>query len=359
MTSTQPARDRVLALNPGATSTKLAVFAGTRVLLKTAVEHQGASLAAFPRVMDQLQYRLDLVLEALAAAGIALDSLDAVVGRGGLLRPMEGGTYLVSPALLADLATAREHASNLGGILAQRLAEPLGIPAFIVDPVSVDEMEPEARISGLPELPRVSFSHALNSKAVARRAAGTLGGGYGDFNFVVAHLGTGVSITAHRRGRMIDVSGADEEGPFSPARAAGVPALLLARLCYSGRYTQAQMLNRLVGEGGLYAHLGTRDVREAERRAASGDAQATVVMKAMAYRIAREIGAMATVLDGKVDRIVITGGIAHSASLVGAVTAKVGFIAPVRVMAGEEELPALAEGALRVLRGQEVAKIYN
>lgn len=349
----------LLALNPGATSTKLAVFDGEQVVLKTTVEHQGASLDRFPAVIDQLQYRLDLILTTLAEAGIALDSLKAVVGRGGLLKPMEGGTYAVNPLMLEDLAQARPHASNLGGILAEHLARPLGIPAFIVDPVSVDEMEPEARISGLPELPRVSFSHALNSKAVARRTASTLGRSYGDCNFVVAHLGTGVSVTAHRKGRMVDVSGAEEEGPFSPARSAGLPSLLLAKLCYSGKYTEKQMMALMVGEGGLYAHLGTRDVREAERRASEGDAQAAIVMKAMAYRIAREIGAMAAVLSGQVDRVILTGGIAYSTSIVAEVSARVGFIAPVVVMPGEEELEALAEGALRVLSGQEVAKVYR
>ena len=350
--------EKILALNPGATSTKIAVFDGDQVLLKTMVEHQGSSLDGFARVIDQLDYRRDLILSALQKAGIALDELDAVVGRGGLLKPIPGGTYAVNAALLADLGKGREHASNLGGVLADSLAGPLGIPAFIVDPVSVDEMEPEARLSGLPELPRNSFSHALNSKAVARRAAKEMGGTYADFNFVVAHLGTGVSITAHRKGRMVDVSGADEEGPFSPARAAGLPSMLLAKLCYSGKYTEKQMLDLLVGSGGLYAHLGTRDVREAERRAQDGDAQAAIVMKAMAYRIAREIGAMAAVLAGRVDRVLITGGIAYSERLVADVSAWVAFIAPILVMPGEEELEALAEGALRVLRGEEPAKLY-
>ena len=349
---------RILALNPGATSTKLAVFDDEQILHKTSVEHQGDSLDRFPRAIDQLQYRLDLILATLAASGTGLDTLDAVVGRGGLLKPIEGGTYRVTEKMLADLATGRDHASNLGGMLAERIARPLGIPAFIVDPVSVDEMEPEARLSGLPELPRNSFSHALNSKAVARRAARTLGRSYFDCNFVVAHLGTGVSVTAHRKGRMVDVNGAEEEGPFSPARAAGLPSMLLAKLCYSGKYTEKQMLTRIMGEGGLYAHLGTRDVREAERRAAEGDAHATVVMKAMAYRIAREIGAMATVLEGRVDRIILTGGIAYSEGLVPEVSRRVAFIAPVLVLPGEEELPALAEGALRVLRGEEAAKTY-
>ena len=351
--------EKILALNPGATSTKIAVFEGDRPALKATIEHQGASLDPFARVMDQFHYRRDLILATLADAGLSLGDMDAVVGRGGLLKSVEGGTYLVNDTLLADLRTGREHASNLGGILADALARPLGIPAFIVDPVSVDEMEPEARISGLPELPRISRSHALNSKAVARRTAQDLGGTYKDFNFVVAHLGTGISITTHRKGRMIDVSGADEEGPFSPARCAGVPSMLLARLCYSGRYTEKEMMERIMGSGGLYAHLGTRDVREAEQRAADGDAHAALVMKAMAYRIAREIGAMATVLSGKVDRIVLTGGIAYSGKLTRAVSERVGFIAPVVVMPGEEELEALVEGALRVLRGQEAAKTYE
>jgi butyrate kinase len=350
---------RILALNPGATSTKIAVFDGTEVFLKASVEHQGASLDAFKRVVDQFQYRLDLILAALAEAGVALDTLAAVVGRGGLLKPLEGGTYAVNARMLTDLETAREHASNLGAILADRLAGSLGIPAFIVDPVSVDELEPEARISGLPELPRLSYSHALNSKAVARRTAAALGRSYFDCNFVVAHLGTGVSVTAHRKGRMVDVNGAEEEGPFSPARSAGLPSLSLTKLCYSGRYTEKEMLGRIVGNGGLYAHLGTRDVREAEARAAEGDVQAALVLKAMAYKIAKEIGAMAAVLAGQVDRVIITGGIAYSRQMVAAVSERVGFIAPVVVLPGEEELEALAEGALRVLNGEESAKIYS
>jgi butyrate kinase len=351
--------EKILALNPGATSTKIAVFDGDQVRFKTMVEHQGSSLDAFPRVMDQLDYRRELILEVLQKAGIRLSDLDAVVGRGGLLKPIEGGTYLVNASLLKDLGKGREHASNLGGVLADSLAKPLGIPAFIVDPVSVDEMAPEARLSGLPELPRHSFSHALNSKAVARRVARELGGTYAELNFVVAHLGSGVSITAHRQGRMVDVSGADEEGPFSPARAAGLPSLQLAKLCYSGKYTERQLLDLLVGSGGLYAHLGTRDVREAEQRAQEGDAHAALVMKAMAYRIAREIGAMATVLAGRVDRVIITGGIAYSKQIVADVSERVAFIAPIVVMPGEEELEALAEGALRVLRGEETAKVYT
>lgn len=350
---------RILALNPGATSTKLGVFDDETPLLKTSVEHQGDALKGFPRVMDQLDFRLEVIQRALTGAGLDPAGLDGVVGRGGPMKPMEGGTYRVNDALVADLAHAREHVSILGAVLARRLADPRGIPAFIVDPVSVDEMDDVARLSGLPELPRVSFSHALNSKAVARRTAKRLGGAYADFNFVVAHLGTGVSITAHRKGRMVDVSGADEEGPFSPGRAAGVPSMLLAKLCYSGRFTEGEMLTRLVGDGGLYAHLGTRDVREAERQARAGDAKAALVLDAMAYRIAREIGAMATVLKGEVDQVVITGGIAYSDLIVETVKSRVAFLAPVTVMPGEEELEALVEGALRVLTGQEEAKEYR
>jgi butyrate kinase len=349
----------ILALNPGATSTKLAVFAGGETLLKTSVEHQGSSLDRYARVMDQFPYRLELIRTALETAGIPLAGLDAVVGRGGLLKPLEGGTYRVNERMLADLGQAREHASNLGAVLADCLARPLGIPAFIVDPVSVDELEPEARISGLPELPRLSFSHALNSKAVARRAALGLGRPYDQCHFVVAHLGTGVSVTAHRLGRMVDVNGAEEEGPFSPARSAGLPSLSLVKLCYSGRYTERQMLDRMVGGGGLYAHLGTRDVREAERRAGEGDPAAALVMKAMAYKIAKEIGAMAAVLAGRVDRIILTGGIAYSEKIVAEVSARVAFIAPILVLPGEEELEALAEGAQRVLDGAEPCKTYE
>lgn len=351
---------RILALNPGATSTKFAVFDDEQPILQRTVEHQGSDLQAFARICDQADYRLDLIKAALDAESIPLSSLHAVVGRGGLLKPLTSGTYNVSEAMLADLrAGARgEHASNLGGIIADALVQPLGIPAFIVDPVSVDEMEPEARLSGHPEVPRNSLSHALNSKAVARHAAAEVGKSYADLNLVVAHLGSGISVTAHRRGRMIDVNNAQEEGPFSPDRCGGLPSRQLVKLCYSGKYTEAEMLTHLMGNGGMFAYLGTRDLREVEARAAAGNDEAEQVFKAMVHQIAKEIGAMATVLAGAVDRIVITGGMAWSQRLVNDLSERVRFIAPILVMPGEEELPALTAGALRVLRGEEAARIY-
>jgi butyrate kinase len=243
-------------------------------------------------------------------------------------------------------------------MLAGGLAQKLGIPAFIVDPVAVDELEPEARLSGLPDLPRISMSHALNSKAVARKVASEMGKRYEEVNLVVAHLGTGVSVSPHRRGQMIDVNNGQEEGPFSPDRCGGLPARSLVKLCYSGQYTEKQLLTRIMGSGGMFAYLGTRDIREAEKRAAEGDEKADLVLKAMAYQVAKEIGAMSAVLAGEVDRIVLTGGIAFSNRIVEDISSRVKFIAPIVLVPGEEELSALAAGALRVLRGEEIPQDY-
>ena len=352
---------RILAVNPGATSTKFAVFDDEQQLFKGAVEHQGADLARFARVCDQYLYRLELILSELAAASIPLKTLDAVVARGGLLKPLAGGTYAVNALMAADMQKAErgEHASNLGPVIADYLARQLGIPAYIVDPVSVDELEPVARFSGMPDLPRISMSHALNSKAVARGVARQIGKRYDEVSFVVAHLGTGVSVSPHRNGRMIDVNNAQEEGPFSPDRCGGVPSRQLAKLCYSGQYTEQQMLDRISGSGGMFAYIGTKDIRQAEAAAAAGDVQAGLVLDAMAYQVAKQIGAMATVLSGKVDRIILTGGIAYSERIVQAIAARVAFIAPVVVVPGEKELESLAAGALRVLNGEEQAQIYQ
>lgn len=352
---------RILAINPGATSTKFAVFDDEQQLMKHTVEHQGTDLVKFPRVCDQYLYRLDLILAELSAADIPLDTLTAVVARGGLLKSVAGGTYAVNELMVEDLKKAErgEHASNLGPIIANTLAKQLGIPAYIVDPVSVDEMEPVARLSGLPDLPRISLSHALNSKAVARSVARQMGEKYDEVNLVVAHLGTGFSVSPHRKGRMIDVNNAQEEGPFSPDRCGGVPSRQLAKLCYSGKYTEEQMLDRISGSGGMFAYIGTKDAKQAEAAAAAGDMQASMVLDAMAYQVAKQIGAMATVLAGKVDRIILTGGIAYSKRIVGAITSRVEFIAPVVVVPGEEELESLAAGALRVLSGEEKAQTYQ
>ncbi|MDD2534327.1 MAG: butyrate kinase [Eubacteriales bacterium] len=351
---------RILAINPGATSTKIAIFDESVAILRQTIEHQGDALKAYANIIAQFDYRKKLILDELVTANISLDSINAVVGRGGLLKPIAGGTYLVNDVMLADLKASQrgEHASNLGAILADSIARLANVQAYIVDPVSVDEMAPEARLSGLPELPRVSMSHALNSKAVAHRAAHDLGKRYEDINLVVAHLGTGVSVTPHLKGKMIDVNNAQEEGPFSPDRTGGLPTLALAKLCYSGKYTAKAMYKMISGEGGMYAYLGTRDARQAEDLAKSGDAQADLVLKAMAYQTAKAIGGMAAVLSGDVDQIVLTGGLAYSKLIVDLIIQRVKFIAPVVVYPGEAEMDSLAAGTLRVLAGQEAAKIY-
>ena len=351
---------RILVINPGATSTKIAVYDGETLRFKKNVEHSAQELRDFPRVFEQYQYRLAMIMQSLKEEGFELATFAAVAGRGGLLKPLAGGTYRVNGQMVADLKKAErgEHASNLGAVIAYDLAEQLGIPAFIVDPVSVDEMEPVARISGLPDLERTSLSHALNMKAVARKVAKEMGKKYEEVNFVVAHLGTGVSVTPHKRGRMVDVNNAKEEGPFSPDRCGGLPAGQLVKLCYSGKYTYEEMREKLTSKGGFYAYLGTTDLREVEKMADQGHELANLLLDALAYQVAKEIGAMAAVLAGDVDRIIITGGIAHSVRIVDDIIKRVKFIAPVVVIPGEEELESLALGALRVLRGEEEAKEY-
>lgn len=351
----------VLVINPGATSTKFAVFDGENPVLRQTVEHSASELQSFGRVFDQYRYRLDLITKALSEAGIKMKDLKAVVGRGGLLKPLKGGTYTINDQMLEDLKKAErgEHASNLGAVIAFNIAQQVGIPAFIVDPVSVDEMEDIARVSGLPDIQRVSLSHALNMKAVARKVARAIGSKYEDVNFIIAHLGTGVSVAAHKKGRAIDLNNNMDEGPFSPDRCGGVPAAQLVKLCFSGKYTFKEMRERISGKGGLYAYLGTKDIREAEAMADRGDEKANLVLDALSYQTAKEIGAMAAALEGKVDRIVLTGGMAHSKRIVENITRRVQFISQVVVVPGEEELESLALGALRVLRGEETAKIYR
>jgi len=352
---------KILVINPGSTSTKVAVFAGGRELFRKTVEHTSHDLEPFPRVFDQYQYRLDLILAALEEADVALSSVDAVVGRGGLLKPLPGGAYLVNEQMVADLKLAArgEHASNLGAVLAFNLASEFKVAAFIVDPVSVDELEPVARISGFAGIERISLSHALNMRAVAHQVAQQLGKGYQDVNLITAHLGSGISVVAHRRGRMVDVSNGKDEGAFSPDRSGGVPSTPLMKLCFSGEYTEAEMTARLMGSGGVYAYLGTKDIREIEKLAAGGHEQAELLLTAMSYQVAKEIGAMAAVLAGAVDRIILTGGIAYSTRIVEDISCRVRFIAPLVIAAGEQEMEALAQGALRVLSGEEQAKVYS
>lgn len=351
----------ILAINPGSTSTKIASFQAEQCLWKVVINHPDHDLRAFDKISDQYRYRMDAILTTLQEKGCRLDEFSAIVGRGGLLKPLSGGTYLVDEYLVNEShnAPGGEHASNLGAIIAYHLARRVKIPAYIVDPVSVDEMEPVARLSGHPELPRISLSHSLNMKAVARKVAKDLGKTYQEVNLVVAHLGGGISVASHRRGKMIDVNNANNEGPFSPERSGTLPSAQLVKLCYSGKYTEKELLTSILKEGGLYAYLGTRDTREAERRMNNSDPQARLVLEAMCYQVAKEIGAMSAVLMGEVDRIVLTGGLAYSEFITGEITRRVAFIAPVVVVPGEEEMESLALGALRVLRGEEKALTYN
>jgi butyrate kinase len=353
---------RLLIINPGSTSTKIAIFDSEKPVLEEVIRHSSEELSPYPTIFSQYQFRKDVILETLNKKDINLTKLNAVVGRGGLLHPIPSGTYEVSNRMVEDLRLGLfgQHASSLGGILAREIALQLNIPAYIVDPVVVDEMEDVARISGLPEIERISISHALNQKAVARRAARDLGKSYEEANFIVTHIGGGISVGAHKKGRVADVNNAlDGEGPFSPERAGSLPVEGLIDLCYSGKYTLDDIKKKIVGKGGLVAYLKTNDAREVETMIQEGDGKAELVYRAMAYQIAKEIGSCAAVLAGDVDAILLTGGIAHSKMLTGWITESVEFIAPVLVYPGEDEMTALAEGGLRVLRGEEKAKQYE
>ena len=352
---------RVLAINPGSASTKFALYVGESAALVKNLRHSDEDLLPFQGrpILDQQQYRAGQIEAALREAGHDIGELHAVVGRGGLLPPVSSGTYLVNQDMLDELRLARrgEHASNLGASLAYELARKSGAPAFIVDPVSVDEWPEQGRLSGSAVLERQCLSHALNSKAVAKRYARECGRSYESLRLIVAHLGSGISVSAHENGRMLDVTNSREEGAFSTERAGGVPVMQLVELCFSGRYTQRQIETLLFREGGLYSYLGTRDLVEVERRVANGDARARQVLTAMTYQIAKEIGAMAVVLRGRVDALLLTGGMAHSDRLSSELESYVSWIAPIVRYPGEDELQALAEGALRVLRHEEEPRL--
>lgn len=352
---------RLLAVNPGSTSTKIAVFENDHCWWKKVIDHPVRELKPFAQVKDQYEYRIEHILKALSENDTPLESLAGIVGRGGMLNPLTGGTYTVDEGLVKILENppGGEHASNLGGIIAYHLAQKTGVPAYIVDPVSVDEMEPPARLSGLPELPRLSQSHALNMKAVARKAAYKMGKAYQDVNLITVHLGGGISVAPHRQGKMIDVNNANQEGPFSVERCGTLPSLHLVKLCYSGKYSEKEMQAKILKEGGVFAYLGTKDVREAEGRIRQGDSRAELVLVSLCYQVAKEIGAMATVLLGEVDCIILTGGMAHSEFITREIIRRVSFIAPVMLVPGEEEMEALALGAWRVLRGEEQALTYR
>lgn len=352
---------RILAINPGSTSTKIAIFDDEKLVMEETLRHPTEEINKYPHIFDQYDFRKNVILDTLNEKGINLTKLSAVVGRGGLLKPMEGGTYSVGEAMIEDLKVGvlGEHASNLGGIIAQEIAGKLNIPAFIVDPVVVDEMHAVARISGMPELDRKSIFHALNQKAVARRASTEMNRRYDDCNFIVAHMGGGISVGAHEKGRVIDVNNAlDGEGPFSPERSGGLPVGDLVKLCFSGKLSHGDLKKKIKGQGGLVAYLNTNDGREVTRMIAEGHPDAELIYKAMAYQVAKEIGMCAAVLKGNVDAVILTGGLAYDKTFISWITERVSFIGNVIVYPGEDEMSALALGGLRVLRGEETAQVY-
>jgi butyrate kinase len=358
-----PTGFKILAVDPGSTSTKIALYVDEHAEFTAVLRHSDTELKPFRdrRILDQQQFRLAQIESALADAQIKIRDLHAVVGRGGLLPPLASGTYVVDEDMREELRLAPrgEHASNLGAFLAHALASEAGVRAYVVDPVSVDEWTDVARLSGCAVLDRQCLSHALNSKAVAKRYARECGKGYESMRLIVCHLGSGISVSAHENARMIDVTNSREEGAFSADRAGGVPAMQLVQLCFSGKYRQKEIEQLLFREGGLYSYLGAKDLMEVERRIVAGDGQAAKVYEAMVYQIAKEIGAMATVLKGSVEAILLTGGMAHSGRLVAGITDRVRWIAPTKVYPGEDELQALAEGVLRVLRHEEPARAFT
>ncbi|WP_236838487.1 butyrate kinase [Caldalkalibacillus salinus] len=352
---------RLLVINPGSTSTKIGIYDNVRSVFETTLRHETEELSKFTTLIEQYEFRKKVILDTLHTEGINLQKLSAVVGRGGVLRPIPGGTYRVNEDMLQDLRSGQygEHASNLGGIIADEIASQLNIPAYIVDPVVVDELQPIARLSGVPELERRSIFHALNQKAVARRMAQQIGKTYEQCRFIICHMGGGITVGAHQQGRVIDVNnGLHGDGPFSPERAGTVPAGDLVSLCFSGEHYSGEVMKKLVGQGGLVGYLGTNDAREVEKRIEQGDEKAHLVYEAMAYQVAKEIGSSAVVLEGQVDAIILTGGLAYGKSFVNMIKERVNWISEVKVVPGENELQALAEGGLRVLRGEENEKVY-
>lgn len=353
---------RILTINPGSTSTKIGVFHNERSIFEKTLRHNIEELQRFDRIIDQYEFRKNHILETLHEQGINISKFDAVCARGGLLRPIEGGTYVVNDEMIEDLKSgyAGQHASNLGGIIAREIADGLNIPSYIVDPVVVDEMSVLAKVSGMPEIERKSIFHALNQKAVARKAAASLGKRYENMKMIITHMGGGITIGVHDRGRVVDVNnGLHGEGPFSPERAGTVPAGDLVDLCFSGEYTKEEIMKKLVGTGGLLGYLGTNDAVKVEQMIQGGDEKTRFIYDAMAYQVAKEIGAASAALKGEVEAIVLTGGLAYGKSFVSAIRSYIDWISDVLVYPGENELQSLAQGALRVLQGEEQSKQYR
>ena len=353
---------KILVINPGSTSTKIAVFDGENSIFEKTIRHNSGDITNYSKIVDQFEFRVNLILKELEANNFNISDFNAISARGGLLHPIESGTYRVNDSMVKDLLESRygEHASNLGAIIAKNLSDKYGIPAFIVDPVVVDEMKPIAKYSGLKGVERKPRWHALNQKAIARLVASDLGKKYEELNLIIAHLGGGISVAAHEKGKVVDVNNAlNGDGPFAPERAGGLPIVSLLDLCFSHKYTYEEMLKMLSGKGGLVSHLGTNSAMEVEEMINNGDAYAKLVYEAMAYQVAKSIGELSTVLSGNVDAIVLTGGLAKSEMLTNWVKERVLFISRVLIYPGEDEMKALALGVLRVIEGKEEAKSYE
>jgi butyrate kinase len=353
----------ILVINPGAGSTRVALFRDGKSILEENIKHNPEELLKFSKIIDQHRLRKDKVVQLLESSKFDMKSLHAVVGRGGPFKPLISGTYLVNEELIQDIRSGNyqsEHPSLLGAVIAKEIADSLNINAYFVDPVSVDEFWKLARFSGLKEISRKALSHALNVRMVAKKAAKELGKRYEDCNFVIVHLGTGITVAAHRKGKQVDSSNANEDGPFSPQRTGSLPTIPLVKMCFSGKYTFEEMKKKLNREGGLLSYLGTDDVQKIEERIARGDKEAEDVYDAMVYGIVKEVGAYSVVLKGEIDAIIITGGIAHSEKFVACLKDWISFLCDrIRVYPGEGEMEALALGVLRVLRGEEQPKTYR
>lgn len=347
----------ILTINPGSTSTKIALFKDNELEFEQVLRHPAEELNQFSKLIDQYEYRKEKIINFLEEKNITLKDLDAISCRGGLIGPIPSGTYTINDSLFTRLSTDVVHASNLAGIIGYNLSKELGIPSYITDPVTVDEMAPIAKVTGIPGIERKSKFHALNQKAIARRAAKQLNRRYDESNFIVIHIGGGISIGAHEKGKVIEVNNViDGDGPMAPTRAGSIPVEAVIDLCFSGKYTRTELKEYVSQRAGLTDYLGTSDVRDVQEMMEQGNEQAKMLYEAMAYQICKNVGAMATVLKGKIDAIVVTGGVAYSKQFIRLLKERIDFLGEVIVIPGEEEMLALAEGALRVLTGEEEAK---
>jgi len=352
----------LLAINTGSTSTKVAVYEGEELLFRESIQHRLSDFKDFSQIIDQYPLRISVINELLKHHNFDTKKLDAVVGRGGILKPISGGVWKVGDVMLKDLRDTKtsQHASNLSGIIAHEIAEPLGIPAYIVDPVVVDEMDPVAKVTGLPEISRRSIFHALNQKATARRAAAELGKPYEKTNLIVAHMGGGITVGAHKEGRVVDVNnGLNGDGPFSPERSGSIPVTDLISLCFSGKYSEEDLQKMVRQGGGLKAYFGTTDTQAVMKQAEAGDQRCSLILEAMAYQVSKEIAGLGAVFGGEIDGIILTGGLAQSDEFIGKIRDRIGYMGRIFLYPGENELEALRDNALRVLRGEAQAHEYE